>query len=319
MSEGTKSQASVSQQPACTSEDSGVRRSTRSRSNVAPTPPRFAETQRSRKASNMEEKPASSVQDGGPSGGKLSAHGGKADLAEESCGLQKSKESVSTYASRVMSHLREYEEASKTIRRLREEMRCTSAKAAGSSRPVKTQLQAEVNQLKLDINELEVRKVFLREKSGPFKEKLINEDRFREMADNREQRQMGLQPESQVDDDDDDDQQKAAPGSLQSHPQASCSELHAGQVTLASGRSSAGSGEDSDNSGQGGALMTEIKLLESSVCLQNFHLGDDLPEAAPGDQKKKAKKNKPKLQEVRPSGWEEAFGGSICLSWKKRT
>ncbi|XP_073407256.1 uncharacterized protein [Dendrobates tinctorius] len=274
--------------------------------------------QRSHKASNIEEKPASTMHDGGPSGGKLSAHGGKDDLAEESWGLQKPKEFVSTYASRVMSHLREYEEASKTIRRLRKELRCTSAKAAGSSRPKKTQLQAEVKEIKLDINELEVRKTFLREKSGSFKEKLMNEDRFREMADNREQRQMGLQPESQVDDDDY-DQQKAPPASLLSHPQASCSELPAGQATLASGRSSAGSGEDSDNSGQGGALMAEIKLLESPVCLQNFHLGDDLPEEAPGDQKKKAKTTKPKLQEVRPSGWEEAFGGSIRLSWKKRT
>ncbi|XP_073400342.1 uncharacterized protein [Dendrobates tinctorius] len=190
-----------------------------------------------------------------------------------------------------MSHLR------KTMRRLREELRCASAKAAGASRPRKTQLQADEKQIKLGINELEVRKAFLREKSGPFKEKLINEDRFRKMADNREQRQMELQPESQVDDDDD-DQQKAPPGSLQSHPQATCSELPAGQATLASGRSSAGSGEDSENSGQGGALLAEIKLLESPVCLQNFHLGDDLPEEAPGGQKKKVKKNKPKLQEA---------------------
>ncbi|XP_073501369.1 sodium- and chloride-dependent glycine transporter 1 [Phyllobates terribilis] len=43
--------------------------------------------------------------------------------------------------------------------------------------------------------------------------------------------------------------------------------------------------------------MAEIKLLESPVCLQNFHLGDDLPEEAPGGHKK-AKKTKPKLQEA---------------------
>ncbi|XP_073510580.1 tumor necrosis factor ligand superfamily member 13 isoform X2 [Phyllobates terribilis] len=196
-----------------------------------------------------------------------------------------------------MIRLREYEDASKLIRRLREELRCTSAKAAGASKPRKAKLQAEVKRLSTEIERLELRKATIREQSGPFKEKLINEDRFREMADTREQRQIGLQPESQVDDESDDDQQQAPPGSLQSHPQATCSELPAGQAAMASGRSSAGSGEDSDSSGQGGALMAEIKLLESPVCLQNFHLGDDLPEEAPGGHKK-AKKTKPKLQEA---------------------
>ncbi|CAJ0942215.1 unnamed protein product [Ranitomeya imitator] len=225
MSEGAKSQASASrtslaggrrnQQPACTSEDSGVRRSTRSRSNVAPTPPRSAETQRSRKAS-MEEKPAS-VQDGGPSGGKLSAHGGEANLTEEGLGAAETP-GVCVHLCLPGHEPPEDEEASKTLRRLREELCCTSNKAAGSSKPRKNQLQAEVRSLKVDINELEVRKAFIREKSGPSKEKLINEDRFREMADNREQRQMGLQPECQVDDDEEeDDQQKAPPGSLLSH------------------------------------------------------------------------------------------------------
>ncbi|XP_073493950.1 adenylate kinase 8 isoform X2 [Phyllobates terribilis] len=247
----------------------------------------------------MEEKPDSGVQDGAPSGGKLSAHGGEADLPEGEWALQGPRESVSTYASRVMIRLREYEDASKLIRRLREELRCTSAKAAGASKPRKAKLQAEVKRLSSEIQRLELRKATIREQSGPFKEKLINEDRYREMADTREQRQMGLQPESQVDDESDDDQQQAPPGSLQSHPQATCSELPAGQATVTSGRSSAGSGEDSDSSGQGGALMAEIKLLESPVCLQNFHLGDDLPEEAPGGHKK-AKKTKPKLQEA---GW----------------
>ncbi|CAJ0926700.1 unnamed protein product [Ranitomeya imitator] len=40
-----------------------------------------------------------------------------------------------------------------------------------------------------------------------YKEKLMNEDRFREKVDYREQRQMGLQPERQVDDDEEDDDQ----------------------------------------------------------------------------------------------------------------
>ncbi|XP_073504820.1 uncharacterized protein [Phyllobates terribilis] len=264
---------------------------------MAPTPPGIVETPRSRKASSMEEKPDSGVHVGAPSGGKLSAHGGEADLPDGGWALQGPRESVSTYASRVMIHLHEYEDASKLIRRLREELRCTSAKAAGASKPRKAKLQAEVKRLTSEIHLLEIRKATIREQSGPFKEKLINEDCFREMADTREQRQMGLQPESQVDDESDDDQQEAPPGSLQSHPQATCSELPAGQATVTSGRSSAGSGEDSDSSGQGGALMAEIKLLESPVCLQNFHLGDDLPEEAPGGHKK-AKKTKPKLQEA---------------------
>ncbi|XP_073526937.1 uncharacterized protein [Phyllobates terribilis] len=245
----------------------------------------------------MEEKPDSGVQDGAPSGGKLSAHGGEADLPEGEWALQGPRESVSTYASRVMIHLREYEDASKLIRRLREELRCTSAKAAGASKPRKAKFQAKVKRLSSEIQRLELRKATIREQSGPFKEKLINEDRFREMADTREQRQIGLQPESQVDDESDDDQQQAPPGSLQSHPQATCSELPARHATETSSRSSAGSGEDSDSSGQGGALMAEIKLLESPVCLQNFHLGDDLPEEAPGGHKK-AKRTKPKLQEA---------------------
>ncbi|XP_073500019.1 uncharacterized protein [Phyllobates terribilis] len=307
MSEGAKPQASASrtrpaggrrnQQPACTSENSGVRRCTRSRSNVAPTPPGIVETPRSRTASSMEVKPDSGVHHGAPSGGKRSAHGGEADLPEGGWALQGPRESVSTYAYRVMIRLREYEDASKLIRRLREELCCTSAKAAGASKQSKAKLQAEVKRLTSEIHLLELRKADIREQSGHFKEKLINKDRFREMADTREQRQMGLQPESQVDDESDDDQQQAPPGSLQSHPQATCSELPAGQATVTSGRSSAGSGEDSDSSGQGGALMAEIKLLESPVCLQNFHLGDDLPEEAPGGHKK-AKKTKPKLQEA---------------------
>ncbi|XP_069813166.1 uncharacterized protein DDB_G0287625-like [Dendropsophus ebraccatus] len=336
MSERGEVQASVSrgrppgsrrsQQAACTPEDSGMSRSTRSRSNSIPTLPTEAvDNRRSRKVSKKEEstsgKQSATSRKPGTSGRKLSAHGGEADLGEEGWGVQRARESLSTYGSRVMSHLREYEEASKSLRRLREELRYARARANQATKKKKSEIQAEVKRLEMEIKDLEERKAEIREMSGGFKEKLINDDRFREMADNRERRLMGLQPESQVDDDDDDDddnndemdedQQPDPPGSLQQHQQAPYSGPPAQQPVV----TPADSGEDSDSSGQGGALMAQIRMIESPLCPQNFVFGDELPEEAPGGKKGKTKA---KQQEVRPPGWVEATGSSIHLSWKKR-
>ncbi|XP_071975151.1 uncharacterized protein [Engystomops pustulosus] len=284
-----------SQLPASAMEDSGVRRTTRSRSNTAPAPPESSVKKKTQKLD---------VHDGagesGPSGAgamKRSAHRGKADHAGGGWAVQGPRESLSTYASRVQSHLCEYEEATKTIRRLREELRCARARANTAPKKRKMEINGEINRLKAEIDKLTKRKTFICENSGPFKEKLINDDRFAQMADNREQRLMGLQPVSQVEeeDDDDDNEQQFPPGGLQEDQQASCSGPPAGQPAV-----TPRSGEDSDTGSQGGALMAEIRLLESPVRMENFSFADELPEeAAGGSSRRKSKKTRPKQQEER--------------------
>ncbi|XP_071986571.1 uncharacterized protein [Engystomops pustulosus] len=189
--------------------------------------------------------------------------------------MLRTRESISSYASRALGHLSEYEEASKTVRRLREELRCAHARASSAQKRRKEQILAEISRLQTDIQALEERKAYLLERSGPFKEKILNDERFREMEEEKQRRLMGLQPESQM--------EEESPVPYSGPP--------AGQAAMSSGCGSAGPGEDSD-SHQGGALMEEIRRLESPVHLQDFTFGDDLPEDAPGGSKPRKKKTK---------------------------
>ncbi|XP_073414940.1 rho-related GTP-binding protein RhoG isoform X2 [Dendrobates tinctorius] len=87
------------------------------------------------------------------------------------------------YASRIHAHLCEYEEAAKQLRKLREELR--GARAVAKNRlPAsrRAEVSATVERLKGAIRALgEIRAAIL-SGSGPFAEKLKNDDRFRAMT-----------------------------------------------------------------------------------------------------------------------------------------
>ncbi|KAG8547605.1 hypothetical protein GDO81_027973 [Engystomops pustulosus] len=105
--------------------------------------------------------------------------------------------------------------------------------------------------------------------------------------------------EIQADDGDDEEDEEDLPcpsGGLHQHQQASHDRLPAEQAPLPSGCGSANLEEESDDSGQGGALMAQIRQLESPVHLQNFSFGDDMPD---DDLKRKKRARKIKAsQEV---------------------
>ncbi|XP_071971206.1 uncharacterized protein [Engystomops pustulosus] len=286
MSQGSKSQAPASrsrpaggrgsQEPASAAEALGVRRSARNSSNAAPSTPRPAKASKSTKTpGKLDTSGKLGTKEKLDTAGKLSAQGGEADLSEEGWGMLRTRESISSYASRALGHLAEYEEASKTVRRLREELRCAHARASSAPKRKKEQTLAEISRLQTNIQALEERKAYLLERSGPFKEKILNDERFREMEEEKQRRLMGLQPESQT--------EEESPVPYSGPP--------AGQAALSTGCGSAGPGEDSD-SHQGGALMEEIRRLESPVHLLDFTFGDDLPEDAPGGSKPRKKKTK---------------------------
>ncbi|XP_056415891.1 uncharacterized protein LOC130357279 [Hyla sarda] len=299
------------------SEVSGLRRSARRCSDASPATPEPVETKSSRKAGPASCGTTSARSSGStgtvttrpdnvdcdtPPGAKLNAHG----CMEEDWGMPRARESGVPHNSRVAEHIRGYEEARGSLYRLQEEVREAKALMETAAKRQKAELSARIKQLKNEIRILEKKRTFILENSGPFREKLLNEDRFHTMEREKQRRLRGLQPrvEEEGDAAEADNVEPNPPGGLQHL--TPYSGLPAGQVAMSSGRGSGGSGDESSTSHQGGALMAQIQLLESPGRLQDFTFGDELPEEAPGGRKKKLKKTK--LQEQRPPGWAEAIG-----------
>ncbi|XP_069611165.1 uncharacterized protein [Ranitomeya imitator] len=115
-----------------------------------------------------------------PPGGERSTRRGAA--VPKDWGTRAAREPVDSYASRVHAYLSEHEEAGKTLRRLREEMKEVRQAANRASRTEKSALTARISSLGICIEGMEARRAAILNNSGPFREKLENDDRFHNMA-----------------------------------------------------------------------------------------------------------------------------------------
>ncbi|XP_069624428.1 uncharacterized protein [Ranitomeya imitator] len=117
-----------------------------------------------------------------PPGGERSTRRGAAAPVPKDWGARAAREPVDSYASRVHAYLSEHEEAGKTLRRLREEMKEVRQAASRASRTEKSALTARISSLGICIEGMEARRAAILNNSGPFREKLENDDRFHNMA-----------------------------------------------------------------------------------------------------------------------------------------
>ncbi|XP_069807228.1 uncharacterized protein [Dendropsophus ebraccatus] len=287
------------------SEVQGLRRSTRMCSDASPAAPEPEVTKGSRKATascgttsarssgtTMETSQENLCSDT-PPGARLSAHEG----VEEDWGVQRSQETGQSYGLRIAASLCGYEEARNQLYKLQEEVCAVKALMDTAAKQQKAELTAKMKCLKVDIKKLMKKRTFILENSGPFKEKLQNDDRFAQTEREKRRGLRGLQPESRVEEEGDAAEVRDVEPNPPRGPQQQTpySGLPAGQAALSSSR---GSGDESNTSYQGGALMAQIQLLESPGRLQDFVFGDELPEEAPG---RKTKVKTTKLQEQRSS------------------
>ncbi|XP_073529639.1 uncharacterized protein [Phyllobates terribilis] len=97
-------------------------------------------------------------------------------------GTKVAKESTVIYGSRIHAHLCEYEDASRKLKSLWGELRVAQERSDRASSSKKPELSAAVRRIKKAIQEVENRRCTILAGSGPFREKLENDDRFRAMA-----------------------------------------------------------------------------------------------------------------------------------------
>ncbi|XP_073493617.1 uncharacterized protein [Phyllobates terribilis] len=116
-----------------------------------------------------------------PSGGRSSTSGGAAAVPPD-WGTKASREATVTYASRIHAHLCEYEDATKKLSSLWGELRVAQERSVRASGSKKPELSAAVRKIKRAIQDLEDRRSTILAGSGPFMEKLLNDDRFRAMT-----------------------------------------------------------------------------------------------------------------------------------------
>ncbi|XP_073494379.1 uncharacterized protein [Phyllobates terribilis] len=204
-----------------------------------------------------------------------------------SWGEMSSSESTSSFSSRVVAMLREYEDAGKALTQLKEELRearILNTRASNKERPATSQrfkaLRDEV-----------VRLVLLREgnekSAGSFLERFKNQRRFSEI---KGLNTSGEPPAGVLSEEEEEDEEvTGVPGAGASEGQSrSSSGLPAGQRTP---RAEAGVSVEEEE----GGLLREIRLLESPVDLTRFSFGEDDPVE---EKKKRRKKTGGAAQEV---------------------
>ncbi|XP_044129036.1 uncharacterized protein LOC122922496 [Bufo gargarizans] len=200
----------------------------------------------------------------------------------------KPRELIAVYSSRITAYLQEFEEENRTLRMVREKLRLERGKVDKAARKNRPEITRKVKGLKEIIKELQERMGAILENSGPFKEKLMNDKRFNEMAGSREQQE----------DDSSSEEEESDMGG-----QPAETGITAEQVCLPP-TSSDEEIDFSESSGVGGQLMAEIRHLESPKIREDICFGDELPEDEPIGKKRKAKTLNPE----NPPKWEEAIG-----------
>ncbi|XP_073506595.1 uncharacterized protein [Phyllobates terribilis] len=180
-----------------------------------------------------------------------------------------SSESTSSFSSRVVATLREYEDAGKALTQLKEELRearILNTRASNKERPATSQrfkaLRDEV-----------VRLVLLREgiekSAGPFLERFKNQRRFSEM---KGLNTSGDPPAGILSEEEEEDEAVtgvSVAGASEGQSRSS-SGLPAGQRTPTAEAGVTGEEEE-------GGLLREIRLLESPVDPTKFSFGEDKP------------------------------------------
>ncbi|XP_077136826.1 uncharacterized protein LOC143793655 [Ranitomeya variabilis] len=224
-------------------------------------------------------------------------------------GTKAARESAVGYGSRIHAHLCEYEDASRKLKSLWGELRVAKDRSDRASGNRKAELSAAVKKIKQSIQDLESRRCEILDGSGPFREKLENDDRFRAMTGGAPE---GSRSSGQVVEEDDEECEEEVapyppPGGLVRDLQASHSGIAPEQVALPSDSGPSGDsgseGEDEDggSSSEGGCLvMQQIRQIESPVRFNQLRFGDEIceDEATRRGMKRKAKKSKKKTSTV---------------------
>ncbi|CAN2390194.1 zinc finger, partial [Pristimantis euphronides] len=172
-------------------------------------------------------------------------------------------------ASRLGEALKEYERLGRNLQATRKEIAQARYGARHSSRGKRREFSSQIKLLKDDIAAMEERRGQILAGSGPFREKLLNDDRFR--GGSPAETMQGSSEEEE-------DARGGVPlGTLQ------CSEgVSGGPPDGQDYPLPASSDEEEVPASVGGLVLQQIKLLESPIDPQSFSFGDDLLEGDSG-------------------------------------
>ncbi|XP_056425830.1 uncharacterized protein LOC130367436 [Hyla sarda] len=143
----------------------GVRRSSRLRSNVEPTPLSIAGNRKAygRKITVVSSGTVSNVTE------------------PQQWGVKGPRESLATFGSRMQAKLVEYEQLGKKLKVLREDLKFARYQTDNSAKAMRAKFAARVCELKAEEQEVVRARMQIIEGAGMFKEKLKNEDRYKIM------------------------------------------------------------------------------------------------------------------------------------------
>ncbi|XP_077105587.1 uncharacterized protein LOC143764173 isoform X1 [Ranitomeya variabilis] len=229
-----------------------------------------------------------------PREGDRGTPGPRKESPGTSWGERSSGESTSTFSSRVVAMLREYEDAGKALTELKEELRearILNTRASSKEKPVTSQ---RLRALRDEVARLVLLREGIEKSAGPFLERFKNQRRFSEM---KGLNTSGEPPAGVLSDEEEEDADVVVTGvlqagtSLESEPQSrqQGSGLPARQRTP-----TAQAGVSAEEEEEGG-LLQEIRQLESPVNLDRFSFGEDEPAE---ETKKRKKKTKETAREV---------------------
>ncbi|XP_066446423.1 uncharacterized protein [Eleutherodactylus coqui] len=261
------------------------RRASRGSSNVTPTPRLDTESRRTR--SQAKEKQVS------------------AKKQPISWGERQKGESVEELASRIATHMRDYEEAGKELVKQRRELQAARCDMERASRGKKVAISQKIKICEEAIEMYEEERERILETSGPFREKLLNDRRFSQMAarsPGSRKTARKYQPSSTEESEALEGRAACSAEQQSSLQPGTGTSIPAEQIGLpSSSDDSDGSEYGSSSSGQGALLLQQIMLQESPARMQAMHFGDELPpETAAGGKKAKKKKNQAYIQERDP-------------------
>ncbi|CAN2389585.1 zinc finger, partial [Pristimantis euphronides] len=178
-------------------------------------------------------------------------------------------------------------------------------RASNSSGGRRKEFSSQVKRLKTDILVLEARRAQILAGSGPFREKLLNDDRFRGSPAGK------MQGSSEEEEDDISDAREDVPlGTLQ------CSEgVSGGPPNGQDYPLPASSDEEEEPASVGGLVLQQIRVLESPIDPQSFSFGDDFLEEDSGVSGKskssaKSKKRRQKGQIIEKLAFRYSSPGS---------
>ncbi|XP_077124211.1 uncharacterized protein LOC143781472 [Ranitomeya variabilis] len=223
-----------------------------------------------------------------PREGDRGTPGPRKESPGTSWGERSSGESTSTFSSRVVAMLREYEDAGKALTGLKEklqEARILNTRASSKEKPVTSQ---RFRALRDEVARLVLLREGIEKSTGPFLERFKNQRRFSEM---KGLNTSGEPPAGVLSDEEEEDDDVAVTGVLQagtSRESESQSRQQRSGLPARQRTPTAQAGVSAEEEEEGG-LLQEIRQLESPVNLDRFSFGEDEPAEETQKRKKKTK------------------------------